>query len=78
MAGWDRVACFHRAETQGVKLILSKQLLSARLQPGKDPATVIGKVVELLAALDEVEISVHEEFIWLNFEESFPPRLRVY
>ena len=31
VAGWDRVASFHRAETQGAKLLLSKQVLSARL-----------------------------------------------
>ena len=63
MAGWERVTSFHRAETQGAKLLLSRKVLSARLQPGKDPAIVIGEIVELLAALDEVGIPVHEEFI---------------
>ena len=67
LAGWDRVASFHRAESQGVKLFLGRQVLSACLQPGKDPAIVIGEIVELLAALDGVGISVHEEFIWLHF-----------
>ena len=63
VAGWDRVASFHRAETPGAKLLLGRKVLSARLQPGKDPAIVIGEIVELLAALDEVGIPVHEEFI---------------
>ncbi|CAN0250735.1 unnamed protein product, partial [Ascophyllum nodosum] len=73
VAGWDRVASFHRAETQGAKLLLSRKVLSARLQPGKDPAIVIGETVELLAALDEVGIPVHEEFIWLHFVDNLPP-----
>ena len=30
-AGWDRVAYFHRTPTQEVKLLLSRQVLSARL-----------------------------------------------
>ena len=30
VAGWDRVAFFHRAETQGAKLLLSRKVLSAR------------------------------------------------
>ena len=62
VAGWDGVASFHRAETQGAKLSLSRKALSARLQPGKYPTIVIGEIVELLAALDEVGIPVHEEF----------------
>ena len=73
VAGWDRVASFHRAETQGAKLLLSRQVLSARLHPGKDPVIVIGEIVELLAALDEVGIPVHEEFIWLHFVENLSP-----
>ena len=73
VAGWDRVASFHRAETQGAKLLLSRQILSARLQPGKYPAIVIGEIVKMLAALDEVGIPVHEEFIWLHFVDSLPP-----
>ena len=72
VAGWDRVVSFHRAETKGAKLLLNRQILSARLQPGKDPAIVIGEIVELLAALDEVGIPVHEEFIWLHFVDSLP------
>ena len=72
VAGWDRVASFHRAETQGAKLLLSRQVLGARLLPGKDPAIVIGDIEELLATLDEVRISVHEEFIW-HFVENLPP-----
>ena len=47
-------------ETQGAKLLLRRQVLSARLQPGKDPAIVIGEIAQLLAALDEVGILVHE------------------
>ena len=73
VAGWDRVASFDRAETQGAKLLLSRKVLSARLQPGKDPAIVIGEVVELLAALDEMGIPMHEEFIWLHFVDNLPP-----
>ena len=74
VASWYRVASFHRAETQGAKLLLSRKVLSARLQPGKDPAIVIGEIVELLAALDEVGIPVHEEFIWLHFVDNLPPK----
>ena len=73
MAGWNRVASFHRGKIQGVKLLLSRQVLSAHLQPGKDPAIVIGEIVELLAALDEVGVTVHEEFIWLHFVDNLPP-----
>ena len=51
---WDRVASFHRTETQAVKLLLSRHVLSDHLQPGKHPAIVIGEVVELFVALDEV------------------------
>ena len=72
MAGWDRVAFFHQAETQGAKLLLSGQVLSDRLQPGKDPAIVIGEIVELLAALDEVGIPVHDEFMLLHFVGNLP------
>ena len=75
VAGWDSVAFFHRAETQGAKLLLSRKVLSARLQPGKDPAIVIGEIVELLATfLDEVGIPVHEKFIWLHFVDNLPPK----
>ena len=73
VAGWERVASFHRTETQGAKLLLSRKVFSARLQPGKDPAIVIGEIVELLAVLDEVGIPVHEEFIWLHFGDNLPP-----
>ena len=74
MAGWDRFASFHCARAQGEKLLLSRQvLLSARLQPGNDPVIVTGKIVELLAALDEVRKPVHEEFIWLHFVDSLSP-----
>ena len=73
MAGWDRVASFHRAEIQEAELLLSRKIISARLQPGKDAAIVIGEIVELLAALDEVGIPVHEEFIWLHFVNNLPP-----
>ena len=31
MTGWYRVTFFHRAETQGVKLLLRRQVLCARL-----------------------------------------------
>ena len=51
VAGWVRVASFHRAETQKENLLLSRQVFSARLQPsGNEPAIVIGEIVELLAA----------------------------
>ena len=73
VAGWERAASFHRAETQGAKLLLSRKVLSARLQPGYNPAIVIGEIVELLAALDEVGIPVLEEFIWLHFVDNLPP-----
>ena len=73
VASWDRVASFPCAETQGAKLLLSRQVLSARLQPRKDPAIIIGEIVELLAVLDEVGIPVHEEFIWLLFVDNLPP-----
>ena len=73
VAGWERIASFHRAETQGAKLLLNRKVLSARLQPGKDPAIVVGEIVELLAALDEVGILVHEEFLWLHFVDNLPP-----
>ena len=73
MAGWERVASFHHAETQGAKLLFSRKVLSARLQPGKDLAIIIGEIVELLAALDEMEIPVHEEFIWLHFVDNLSP-----
>ena len=73
VAGWDRVASFHRAETQGAKLLLSRQVINARLQPGNDPAIVIGEIVELLSALDEVGIPVHKEFVWLHFVDNLPP-----
>ena len=46
-------------------MFLSRQVLSTRLQPGNYPAIIIGEVVELLAALDEVGIPVHEEYIYL-------------
>ena len=52
---------------------LAEKALSARLQPGKYPAIVIGEIVELLATLDEVGIPVHEEFIWLHFVDNLPP-----
>ena len=54
MSDWDRVALFDRAETQGAKLLLSRQFLYAGVQSGKDPAIIIVEIVELLAALDEV------------------------
>ena len=73
VVGWDRVVSFHRAETQRAKLPLSRQVLIARPQPGKDPAIVIGEIVELLAALNEVGIPVHKEYIWLNFGVILPP-----
>ena len=73
MADWDRVASFNRAETQGSKLLLGRQVLSARFQPCKDPAIVIGEIVEMLAALDEVGIHVHEEFIGLHSVDNLPP-----
>ena len=73
VVGWDRIASFHRAETQGAKLFLSGQVISARFQPGKGPAIVIGEIVELLAALDEVGIPVHEKFIWPEFVDNLPP-----
>ena len=72
VAGWDTVASFHRAETQGAKLLLSRQIFSARLQSGKDPVIISGQIVELLAALDEVGILVHEEFTWLHFVDNLP------
>ena len=78
VAGWDKVASCHCAETQGAKLLLSRQVLSAGLRSSKDPAIVIGEIVELLAALDEVGIPVHEEFIWLHLCGQPPRRLRVY
>ena len=61
--GWDRVASFNRAETQEGELLLSRQIFGARPQPGKDPAIVNGETVELLAAIDEVGIGVHKEFV---------------
>ena len=70
---WDRVTSFRCAETQGAKLLLSRKVLSARLQPRKDTAIVIGEIVELLAALDEEGKPVHEEFIWLPFVDNLPP-----
>ena len=73
VAEWKRVASFHRAETQGAKLLLSRKVLRARLQPGKDPAIVIGEIVKLLAALDKVGIPVHEEFILLHFVDNLLP-----
>ena len=73
LAGWERIASFHRAETQGAKLLLSRNTLSARFQPCKNPTIVIGEIVELLAALDEAGIPVHEEFIWLHFVDNLPP-----
>ena len=78
MACRDRVASFHRAETQGAKLLLSRQVLSARLQPGKNFAIVIGEIVKLLAALEEVGIPVHDEFIWLHFVDKLPPGHEIY
>ena len=71
VAGWDRVASFHREETQGAELLLSRQVLSARLQPGKDPAIVIGEIMEPLVAL--VGTPVHKECIWLHFVDNLPP-----
>ena len=73
VAGWDRVASFHRVENKRAKLLLSEKVLSARLQPGKDPAIVVCEIVELLAALDEVGIPVPEEFIWPHFVDNLPP-----
>ena len=73
VAGWERVASFHRAETQGAKLLLSKKVPSARLQPGEDPAIVIGEIVKLLAALNKVGISVHEELSGCTSLTTFPP-----
>ena len=60
VAGWDRVASFHRTETRGAKALLSRQVLSARLQPGKDSAIIIGEIIELLAELNEVGIPVQK------------------
>ena len=77
VAGWERVASFHRAETQRAKLLLSRKVRSTRLQPGKDPAIVIGVIAELLAALDGMEIPVHEEFIWLHFVDNLPPGFEI-
>ena len=74
MTGRERVGSFHRVETQGAKLLLSRQVLSSRLQPNNEPAIVVGEVGKLLAAgLDKAGIPVHEEFIWLNFVDSLPP-----
>ncbi|CAN0461897.1 unnamed protein product, partial [Ascophyllum nodosum] len=70
---WNRVASFHRAETQGARLLFSKHVFSARLQPSKDAAIVIDEIMELLAALDEMGIPVHEEFIWVYFVPNLPP-----
>ena len=36
--------------------------------------TILDEVVELVVALDEVEVPVHEEFIWLHFVDNLPPR----
>ena len=73
MAGENRVASFHRPETQEANLLLSRQILSAWRQPGKDPAIVIGEIVNILAALEEVRIPVHEEFAWLHFVDNLLP-----
>ena len=74
VTGWDRVASFHYGEAQRAKLLLSRQhVLSARLQPGKDPTIIIGEIVELLDALNEVEFYVHKEFILLHFVDNLPP-----
>ena len=54
VAGWERIASFYRTETHGAKLLLSRQEPSPSLQTGKDPAIMIGEIVEVLAALDEV------------------------
>ena len=54
VAGWDRVGIFHHAETQDAMLLLSRQVLSARLQPDQDPAIFIGEIEKLFAALDDV------------------------
>ena len=67
------VASFHRAETQGLELLLSRQVLSAQLQPGKDAAIAIGKIVELFAALDEVGFPVLENVLWLYFVDNLLP-----
>ena len=34
---------------------------------------VIGEIMKLLAAIDEVGIPLHEEFIWLHFVDKPPP-----
>ena len=73
VAGWERGASFHRAETQGAKLLLSIKVLGSRLQPGKDPAIVIGEIVEVLAALDEVGMPVHEDLSGCTSLTTFPP-----
>ena len=73
MAGWDRVASFHHAEAHGAKLLLSRQVFSAHLQPRKDPAIIIGEIVELLAALNKAGTPVHEVFICLHFVDNLPP-----
>ena len=61
VAGRDMVSSIDRAETPGAKLLLSRQVLNARLQPSKSLAIVIDVFVELLAAPKEVVIAVHEE-----------------
>ena len=58
---------------QKPKELFTRQILSARLQPDEDRAIVIGEVVELHTALDEVGIPVHEESIWLHFVDNLPP-----
>ena len=74
VAGWERIATFHRTKTRGYKLFfLRRWLLSALLQPNKDLAIVIGEIIELLAALEEVGIPVHKEFTWLHFVDNLPP-----
>ena len=73
VAGWDRVASFHRAATHGAKILPGRQVLSTRLQSDNYPAIIIGEVGELLAALDEVGIPVHKEFIWLHFVDNLSP-----
>ena len=70
--GQDCFCSVHRAEIQIAKLLVSRKVPSARLQPGKDLAIVIDEIGELLAALDEVGIPVHKEFFSLDFADNLP------
>ena len=78
VAGWDRVASFYRAEIQGAKLLLSRQVLSAQLQPSKDPPIVIRRDHGIACRIRRVGNSRTRRVCLAAFRGQLPARLRAH